>query len=419
MDTVTDLSRRAFLLTALTLPRRDVLLAQEPKIPARPGPDMEKPRQLLEEYSQQKKLIHFGQDMPTPDMMVKDQAAFEKTPFQGCVFRFLIPKSFAQGTSVEGKDPHFHRLVWQDRPIPWEQIVPTAKKMQEFKSDQFTSNFVRVNIEPGTVDCFDDKGFKSVLHNIRMAARLARLSPGCAGICFDTEPYNVKDGLILTYRTRPNTTDPKAPGYRSFEAYSAQTKLRGEQIIKVMQEEFPGLHVLISHGWEKVSINEGPTTKVGRLLPPLLDGMLKGASGATLIIDGYEKSYGYKRPEDFAAGRKEMLQTNLSRTSEPELYKLRARPAFGLAVDWPHKPGTFSAADTKGNHFQPAEFQTAVEHGMRNGEYVWLYGYSATGAWFAVDKNKPATIPDAYRDAVIAGNKAFRDESEKRAKGKK
>lgn len=327
-----------------------------------------------------KLLIHFGQDMPTPKGLRQNIRSMENdSPFSGVVFRVPIPLK-----AKDGKDLFLHKVIFGSEKVDWkDHLQSQLEAMREVEFRQFTDNFLRMNLEPGTVDWYDD--WSAVLHNARMSARFAKQSPNCKGIIIDTEPY---DGRILTYVTRPQKDR------YSLTEYSQQVKKRASELMHAIREEYPDAVIFITWGYEKISKSESPTTKVGKLLPPFLDGILAAAGPSTVFVEGFERSYSYKDEPSFIEGREQMLEGNLRLTTEPEAYKKHLSVGFSLSVDWPHQPGTFSTTSFEENFFQPEEFEKALGYAIKHSDkYVWLYNQKAS-TWF------PRILPDAYRDAI-------------------
>ncbi|MEO0560922.1 MAG: hypothetical protein AAF125_02340, partial [Chloroflexota bacterium] len=119
------------------------------------------------------------------------------------------------------------------------------------------------------------------------------------------------------------------------------------------------------------------------LLPPFIEGMLSGSDGAA-IIDGYEHSYIYARPEQFEAAR-EQIQT-IPLQHQPST-QVRAGVGFGLWIDVNCGDG---GLPPEGCGFSPEGFRVALDSALQStDQYVWVYNQRVD--WYDNER-----IPDVW-----------------------
>src|SRR6185436_195741 len=87
---------------------------------------------------------------------------------------------------------------------------------------------------------------------------------------------------------------------RSWDEYAAQARRRGREAIAAIESAYPRATVLLTFGyalpWRLTENGTRPLSESRYgLLAPFLDGVVEGARGAQLV-DGYEMSYGFKKP---------------------------------------------------------------------------------------------------------------------------
>src|SRR5207253_2871120 len=115
-------------------------------------------------------------DEPDTAFMRKHIGEMEKTPFAGAVFH------------VKGS---FMNEGWSGHAFKEAELAEAVADLKATKFQKFTSNFLRFNVTPGDVDWFDDAGFKAIVNNARLAAKVAKArGDAVAGVLFDIEQYN-------------------------------------------------------------------------------------------------------------------------------------------------------------------------------------------------------------------------------------
>lgn len=343
---------------------------------------------LAQSTRESKKLIEFGWDEPDTALMRKHIAAMEKTPFDGCVYHPYY-------TKPDGTKGDFMWECWGSRGFTEAEMAASLADLQATKFNRFTHNFLRFNTAPGNVDWFDD--FSAVVNNVRLAARLAREGRS-RGILFDTEQY---DRQLFEYGKQRDAAT------KSWDQYATQARQRGREIMTAMQAEFPDLTVFLTFGHTLPFRQAGgdkaklPQANYG-LLAPFLDGMLDAATGKTVIVDGYELSYGYKEPAEFDEAYETMRTGVLPFVADPAKYGRVMSFGFGIWLDNKWRKQGWNIEDFRTNYFTPGEFERSVREALRRtDEYVWIY--SETPRWWSEDgtaKKLPKEYDAALRRAA-------------------
>lgn len=331
-----------------------------------------------------RKLIEFGWDEPDTAFLRAHIEEMARTPFDGCVFHVDYPKP-------AGGRGSFTWECWGTNAFTEADLRGAFADLKATRFGRFNHNFLRFNTTPAKLDWFDDH--TAVLANARLAARLARAGK-CPGILFDIEQY---DGPLFDYRKQ---RDAKTKGW---ECYAAQVRQRGREVMQAFQQEYPGLTVFLTFGyclpWLESYAGKGSLADVHYgLLAPFVDGLVEAADGRTRLVDGHESSYGYKKPEQFAAAYRSMTQELLPIVRDPEKYRRVFSFGFGLWLDQDWRRNGWNAEDVSKNYFTPDTWEASVREALRVAdEYVWIY--SETPRWWSAE-GKPVKLPDAYVEAL-------------------
>jgi hypothetical protein len=231
---------------------------------------------------------------------------------------------------------------------------------------------------------FDDERWSIVAHNVGVAAKIAR-SVGARGLIVDPEGYGA---ALFSYH------DQRRLVAKRFDEMCEAAGQRGQQVMRSVATEYPDVVIfgLFGYSLPLKDVEEGkPLVASGYgLLPAFYDGMLKGMVAGATLIDGYELAYGFKRPEQFLSGYRE-IQRAAQLSGVRELYRQRVRAAFGLMLDYPYRVG----------YFTPTELREALRHALsRSDEYAWLYS----------EKPKfypPDGVARAYLDGINAARSSL------------
>jgi hypothetical protein len=324
-----------------------------------------------------KKLIEFGWDMPNAFYVAQHVRQMERLPFDGLV---LSARYF---DAALGKTRLFHDQSFGKRKFTWAELEPTAQALAKTKFVRFTDNFLRFNVSPADIDWFDD--FQSIVHNSRLAARVARQGK-IKGILLDLEHYKRR---LFEYPQQ------KYRLQHSFAEYQDQVRLRAEQMMRAFQREAPNLTIFLTISYDQAESDEHSLSewKYG-LLPSFLDGLFAAAEGSTQIVDGFEAAYGFAREAQFAAAHRKIHLENRSLTRVPALYAPRISAAFGLWMDYESNKRPWNLETLDANYFTPEKFSSALKHALsRSDRYVWVY--TEQPAWWTNER-----LPVAYVEAI-------------------
>jgi hypothetical protein len=325
-----------------------------------------------------KKLIEFGWDIPTPQYIRKHAAAMQKVPFDGVVLDISLDRSQPHDSD---NSLAFH--VFRENVFTVDQFQKDINDLRTAKLDRLSDNFLRLNATPSTFDWFDD--FQPVLNNARVAATVARQG-GLKGIFFDAETYKFR---IWCYPKQKHSHS------KSFSEYERQVRARGAEFMRALNEGFPDLTLIVipythrpAHSavvrgrplksWtsEELQREAGEPVVENGLLPAFIDGMLSAASNGTTIVDGWEPAYGYRFAGQYRATRHAVKDVYRRYSVAPDEYDRHLRMGFGVWADFGARSYTdgWSATDVSKNYFTPDELEWSVRHALKHSDrYVWIY----------------------------------------------
>jgi len=335
----------------------------------------------------QKHLIEMGWDEPDPAFMRQHVAELEATPFDGVVYNITYAK---QG----GGTGRFTWEVWGRHAFTEADLAPALADLEATPFRRFQYNFLRFNVTPADLDWFDD--FGAVVSNARLAASVARRG-GSKGIAFDSEHYM---GDLFDY---PKQRDAAT---RSWEAYAAQARRRGREVMEAFQAGYPDLTVFLLCGYSLPYAQTADDHKPLRdctygLYAPFLDGMVDAARGGTRLVDGYELSYGERDTARFAAHYRRMKHDALAVVADPAKYRRVFSFGFGIRIDQRNPKWLGWYPDSlKGNYFAPEAFGRVVRKALETADdYVWIYGEAPR--WWTPE-GRPKDLPEVYDRALRA-----------------
>lgn len=320
-----------------------------------------------------KALVEFGWDEPDAAFVETHVRAMEAMPFDGVVLVARYP-------DASGRERAFHWGFFGRAAIPWTALEPSARALARTDFRRFRENFLRINVTPGDLDWWDD--FAPVLHNARVAGRLVRLGR-LRGVLFDVEQYQ---SPLFSYPHQPRRAS------RGFDAYAAQVRRRGREIVAALQSEAPGLVVFLTFGYRLAEWGPGdPASRPYALLRPFLDGLFEGATGSTRIVDGCEFSYPYHSPSEFEAAYR---QIRSAPTAAPRAYSRRVLAGFGSWLDLDWRRLGWDPLHPERNPVTPERLERTVAAALAASDrYVWVY--SENPRWWP-----PRKVPEAYVRAL-------------------
>ena len=308
-----------------------------------------------------KKLIEFGTFFPDPSFIRQNIDEMEKIPFDGVAIE----------TGKAWK-------MWSRTRLNPGDLQPAIEDLKATKFGRFTDNFIyMVTFFPTKQDemGFFDPDWSSIAYNAACLARVAKES-GCKGLLIDPEDY-APAGIWSYTGSRVNTG-------HSYEEYVTKARERGREFIRAISKEYPDITILILHGYE-ISASHSEEYP---LLRHFLDGICEAAEPGMVLVDGYEKSYGYVSPKLFKDGRKEILTEGKAKSSSPSAYEQHVRMGFGIWLDYGRE-----ICDS------PEVFRAALSNAMaKSDKYVWVY--SERVRWWDPICSRPASVPDPYIKAL-------------------
>ncbi|MCE2806752.1 MAG: hypothetical protein LW700_16345 [Gemmataceae bacterium] len=237
-------------------------------------------------------------------------------PYDGLIIPALIDAKWSGQMGLPAEDRFLRGVVWNATRIPPAAIDAVAADLNSVKWRGLTDNFLNYSMIDATrgrfmPDFTSDADWAVLEHNARQAARLCRLS-GLKGFWLDTEQYG-------NYRWRTESAvpefDPKRPTNLKFPLGKDTPEVlrkRGAQWIRAIQEELPGVRILITFAWSPDANEYGPIQGANGFLNGILDGIQKPGQ----LIHGYENTFyfgqgpGTKHTrEGFPGGRDKFLET--------------------------------------------------------------------------------------------------------------
>jgi hypothetical protein len=329
-----------------------------------------------------KKLIEWGWDEPDTRFLRANIARMEQFPFDGVIFH------------VAGD--HGENLcwdIWGDRRFTLSQFQQSLADLKATPFHRFTDRFVRVNVTPGKVDWFDDAAWKIVAQNFGVAAQLAKQG-GCTGLMFDNEQYQ---SSLFDYRKQQHRAK------KSFAEYGAKARERGREWMQEVAGHYPNITILLTFGYAITRPGLGEKDRSESdygLWADFLDGMLSACAPTTRIVDAYEDSYGYRRPEQFERAYRTIKEKGLVWTGEKEAYRSHVQAGFGIWMDNDWNKHGWNATDFSKNYFKPEGFCESVRAALRKtDEYVWIY--TEKPRWWTNEQ-----LPAAYVKSLEAARRS-------------
>jgi hypothetical protein len=351
-------------------------------------------------------LIKLGSDMPSTWELKTLMPNIDSSPFDGVVIRLPQGNRTFSATAFPDSDYAAQAKYIQDA----KTIAPSSK---------YQNSFLLLWITPyGAWDWFDDAHWEATEKNLRNLAKVVKAS-GVKGIFFDQEPYSDTRPWGFDYQPSKNTRD--------FAAHSVQARKRGQQFIKAIQEEAPGLTLFTTRFFSIPSLLElwkkNPNATQADadavlvkdnfygLWPAFAKGIMDGVASDVKIIDGNELSYYHPQANLFDEDVR-VLTTPPAGWLEPAaLQKYKAQVQVGHAI---YPDGILNPSNNLlwlGYFLEPEERWSWLEHNVYHAlksakGYTFYYSEEAfTGNWW-----NPS--------AALAPTVKRMDETVRRARGK-
>jgi len=262
-----------------------------------------------------KKLIEWGWDEPGPAFMRANAAEMDRVGFDGVIFHADV--------THEGRPMNFSWECWSGRKFEYPDFAQSIADLKACKFTRMTDNFMRFNVCPGDVDWFDDKGFETIAHNAKIAARAAK-EGGCKGWMFDVEMYGKP---LFTYQAQ-TLKDTK-----SFAEYEAKARERGRQFMTAVGSEYPDMTMMLTFGYTITGVGQDRSKAPYGLLKGFLDGMFEAVPAGMTIVDGWEGAYSYRKHSQFVSAY-DMIHNKLAKEcAVPDKYRRHISAGFGIWMD--------------------------------------------------------------------------------------
>jgi hypothetical protein len=344
-----------------------------------------------------KKLIYHGWDTRDTAYVRDHWQEMEQMPFDGIAIGVAIDP--AAPTIGDGSTANL--LGWQTFGSHRFTIADFPDAISDLKTPawtRFTDNFLPVAIATRDQDAgltwFDDARWATIENNWRVLVTIAR-EGGCRGLMLDPEHYDYECELFRYSHHRAQRVD------RSFAEYVEQARARGHQLGAAAREIFPDIVVtlLYANALASREVERGHALETTRyaLLPAFLDGLMEGGGEQASFHDLWEFGHGYRRAEQFAAGRTELKTRTAAVSGASEAYAARMQPGFSLRIDYGWPRVRWQTRRTWWNYFSPGRLRKSLSLALENSDrYVWLYSEHYPRFF------PPRHLPRAYLSAMEA-----------------
>jgi hypothetical protein len=315
-----------------------------------------------------KKLIQTGWDMPDTQTLRANLAEMETRPFNGVVIQAVGKRDDGQPCQLSWA---FLDQQWKQQ---WFQQCVEDLKQCDFK--RFTDNFVLLNANPGSVDWFDDAGWKNIVEHCRIAAWVAKQG-GLKGILFDPEPY-APPHAQFSYAAQPQREK------HTFEQYCRQARRRGRQVMEAIAAEYPEITFFcyfMNSGNTAAAMQRDPNNLLRNsgygLLPAFIDGWLDAALPTMTFVDGCESAYRYNSRLDFLAAAVDIKGAcqNLVSPENRAKYRAQVQVGYGIYLDAYWNPPTSPWYIDGLGRPRVERLRINTRWALQSADqYVWVYG---------------------------------------------
>ena len=218
--------------------------------------------------SPRKKLLQWGWDEPDTAFLRAHLREMEQSPFDGCVFSVRHGRGGARGS--------FTWEFWGRRRFAREDVADAfadlrALRPRRFQRDSSSASTSRRATSTGSTTSRRSSRTRGSRPSSRApAARAASCSTSSST------------------RASSSSSDASHAAAYGWEAYAAQARLRGREVMTAFQEGYPDLTVFLTFGyslpWVLSDHGRKPLAETPYgLLAPFLDGLLEAASGRTRV----------------------------------------------------------------------------------------------------------------------------------------
>lgn len=193
-------------------------------------------------------------------------------PGSGIIIRFITDAAKCEGT------PANINACFGGRKLKYEYFKDDIANLKSTKFKKFTDNFLGLTVSPGNVDWFDDKGWETVCHNHKIAARVAKES-GLVGMKFDIEEYHKN----TMWQFKPEKG-------KSLAETHAKIRQRGQEFGKAIFGEFPDMEMLC-YWWISLTRHKNDQARPEEaeyMVAPFVNGIYDVLPPTVKIHDGDE-----------------------------------------------------------------------------------------------------------------------------------
>jgi len=335
-------------------------------------------------------LILTGWDNPDTAQFARDLHSLEGLPFDGVVL-------YANGKGADGAAFNTQAAFGSNH---WDEacLDQARADLKGVHSNRLTENFLIFGANPGSVDWFNDAGWREIQAHCRQLARVARQG-GLRGLLFDPENYT-DPFKQFDYSRQARHAE------HSFADYCLKARQRGRETMEAIAGEFPDA-VVLSYFLAGQCARRDNIRDVRPdleaywygLLPAFLNGWLDRIPVTMTLVDGNESAYHYNSEAAFEAGFVRIKNACLG-LIEPEnrpKYRAQVQAGHGIYLDgYIYPPDSKWYLDPQGAT-RVKRLEENVTHALDTADrYVWIYGEHAR--WWPpaqAGAKAPPTWPEA------------------------
>jgi hypothetical protein len=348
---------------------------------------------LLPALAQAKtRLIHYGWDNPNVSALPSILPKLRKSVFDG------ISVSATNGNEI------FRATAW-----PPGTIDADIKILNSIDRTLLKNSYIYVLAKTDVeFDWTNDIHWNASMANMRLLAQLAKRG-GFKGIVYDMEPYGKSPWDYTTQPAHSNFT---------YTQMSALVRKRGADMMRILQQEFPGLQVwalfgLTANAYDHEEVAAGRTvadvlsTSGYGLWPHFYSGWFDARTGKTTIVDGNEPAYYYTKRKQFQDAKTFVSKTLAVLINKESRSRYQANVKLGHSVYVDGVMNLHGSPRFIGYYFKSDKeraqllYSNTVNALQTSESIVWIYAEKAK--WWQgppradIDK----VLRNAKRDAAI------------------
>lgn len=323
-----------------------------------------------------------------------------------------VSVSIAADPTVYGRKKTDHLFVetsnmryawWRNQKHRYDALRRDVEILEKIQWGRLTDNFLWMTTfaDHRNPHWFDDEGWETLLHNARLAARIAK-QIGFKGIILDAEAYSGDQSWKIGHLRK------QIPGSPSLAEINEKVRQRGSQWAKAICDVYPdivlGLMSMYVHPWieARASGYDHEAYTMGAKAP-FIDGLVTGLGKRALIVNFSQQCYVDSTYERLARIRNECMEQALVMSSVPDLVRRRVSYATGLWTDTGFgSVGRFSNTDVRVNHRDPDRHKHATHNALAvSGHYVWHWSENGPDGSYSFLTTEPTPLMRQYWQANI------------------